>query len=989
MATQTGSIDLRGANSAKLYVDDEAGEIRTEVSETYATKTEVQRTDAGSGTVISSDDAANLPPLSLTIHGKSVQDGTPSPSSPVPIQSVEGRNLLDVSGITGSTTVNGITWTANGDGTFHAVGTSTAASTLGLGNFMLESGKRYIVSGSPTGGSSSNWEIMVQSGTATTSGGWQHDYGSGAAFNGIGAERRLQLVVRSGRTVDFTFKPQIEYAETSTAYRPYPFQPYQHITDVITGRNMLPKGNTTTMAGVSYVVRDDGSVRASGTATATSFWASAVYLPAGTYAFSGCPAGGSDTTYRIDMRDALGGSGLSGVGSDSGNGNKFTLTAPKMVYLNIRINNGYTANNLVFYPQIEYGTEKTEYTPYTDASAFIPLQDHALRSLPDGTEDVLEVDGEGNVTLTKNTTTKVFDGSETWTQNSVTANNLRMVTTVADLVSVTNTDTVKRAISSMLRSETASVAVGSDNANVIAGISNHRLFVSVPIATYPNVAAWTAKLASTPMTVIYELAEPQTISLGKVDLPSLPSPSFSMHVDAAVTPTLDAEWWTQGGEEVGSVYQRTSALEQDVDGLTLELSEKVDSSEEWVSWLHAGTDATTHEPYLAMGKDSDYPSVVYSTDAARFYDGEGDAAENVVASFGTDGVVVGKDGSANTTISDSEIVFHDADGNEAGKISMSSEGAVPASAVYTITTSSTGTVSDTITGITPLPDFTLGYLVIRDKVSSGGGGIMRAESWSDVASPVTSSTSTIDYTFKATPNGDTWGIEITATNRSGTTASQTVEYTLEWYYSGSAPQYKFGTGENAGAYSFLAGLGLETAKPAQVVLGSYNEPSQTNLFIVGNGTSDGNRSNALWIDENSVLHIVSFSQYAGGVELTQSALWSWQQALFGYSDSEDWTYLAGSASGNFCRWRIASGWMQVEIYYTSGAGLTANTAKHYGAIPGNFAPDHEVNNALYLGANKNGQADMWVTSGGAVWVNSTIASSTVYGQLQYPIQRPL
>ena len=255
-----------------------------------------------------------------------------------------------------------------------------------------------------------------------------------------------------------------------------------------------------------------------------------------------------------------------------------------------------------------------------------------------------------------------------------------------------------------------------------------------------------------------------------------------------------------------------------------------------------------------------------------------DATGTSVASYGTS-ATIGREDASHTTISDEDTVFYDADGNEAGKISMSSEGAVPTSATYTITTSSTGTVSDTITGITPLPDFTLGYLVLRGKVDSANGSLARFESWSDVASPVTMSTSTIDYTFKATPNVDSWSIEITATNRSGYTAPQTVTYTLEWYYSGSAPQYKFGTGENAGAYSFLAGMGLKTAKPAQIVLGSYNEPSQTDLLIVGNGTSDENRSNVLSIDENNTLVVNSFSQRYGGVTLTQSALWGWEQAL--------------------------------------------------------------------------------------------------------------
>ena len=60
--------------------------------------------------------------------------------------------------------------------------------------------------------------------------------------------------------------------------------------------------------------------------------------------------------------------------------------------------------------------------------------------------------------------------------------------------------------------------------------------------------------------VVYSLATPQTISLGKIDLPSLPSPFFSMYVDAAITPTLDAEWWTTLGYETGKQHTAANSL---------------------------------------------------------------------------------------------------------------------------------------------------------------------------------------------------------------------------------------------------------------------------------------------------------------------------------------------------------------------------------------------------------------------------------------------
>ena len=49
-----------------------------------------------SGEIIETDNAADYPLLSLTIHGKSVQDGTPTPDAPVEVQVVGSYNDLDM-----------------------------------------------------------------------------------------------------------------------------------------------------------------------------------------------------------------------------------------------------------------------------------------------------------------------------------------------------------------------------------------------------------------------------------------------------------------------------------------------------------------------------------------------------------------------------------------------------------------------------------------------------------------------------------------------------------------------------------------------------------------------------------------------------------------------------------------------------------------------------------------------------------------------------
>lgn len=898
MATQTGSIDLRGANSAKLYVDDEAGEIRSEVSETYATKTEVRRTDTGTGTVVSSDDAANLPPLSLAIHGKSVQDGTPSPSSPVEIQSVEGRNLQSPL-FTSTRTVKGVTYTPNEDGTFTASGTATPGHSQVLSPRQYLPAGDYVISGCPQGGAGTTYYLSALCYSAQTGGtitASAYDFGSGAKFtvpSGGGYVFSYCSVYKDTAAPDAVWKPMLERGSAATAY-----QPYQHIKVAVSGKNLLDASIApSSYAQVSYTNGSDGSIVLNGTKYGGGYYVVkrlGLSLE-GTYTLHATQISGTATSrptiYLLDSDENV----LASATPRSGNIEKVTFTTDAVMAAQIRF--GLFADNAV-YTDAAYriwltaGSELTEYEQFVGSTVFIDLDGHALRSLPDGTEDTLEVDGEGNVTLTQRigiTTTATTDG--------------------------------------------ISATVGTDAMSTTGTLADGA-------------------------TVIYKLASEQTISLGTIDLPSLPSPSFSMHVDALVTPTLDAEWWTQGGEEVGSVYQRTSALEQDVDGLTLELSEKVDSSEEWVSWLHAGTDATTHEPYLAMGRDSDYPSVVYSTDAARFYDGEGDAAANVVASFGAGGVVVGKDGSANTTITDSDITFHDADGNEAGKISMSSEGAVPASASHTITAGD-AMQTYTLEGLTPLPDFTLGKLVV-DLLYNGT--LLHKYEYTSIASAAfTVSIDTYtDATFTAAQSGSTWGATLTAQHRVvGETADFT--FSLKWVYRGTAPMYEFGTTENTGAYSFSAGTGLVAAGQSQAVFGTYNKVSQTDLFILGNGTSDDSRSNALKVDEQGTLETSGYFQNAGVVGLGTEARQNWLAVLgpflhfeevtsstqsVGSGSVVEFTAAAPTVAGFTCRGALQA--------WTTGTGTTivgmpwrtsANNTMHV-KVRGNVASSVSVSMLL-------------------------------------------
>ena len=121
-------------------------------------------------------------------------------------------------------------------------------------------------------------------------------------------------------------------------------------------KNLIPypyADTTKTSNGITFTDNGDGSITADGTATdiARFYLARSIALKKGTYTLSGCPSGGSLSTYRL--------SGFSYA--DNGGGVNFLLTQDKSDWCVITIFPGTTVKNITFKPQLELGTTATEY----------------------------------------------------------------------------------------------------------------------------------------------------------------------------------------------------------------------------------------------------------------------------------------------------------------------------------------------------------------------------------------------------------------------------------------------------------------------------------------------------------------------------------------------------------------------------------------------------------------------------------------------------
>lgn len=137
------------------------------------------------------------------------------------------------------------------------------------------------------------------------------------------------------------------------------------VVDSIRSKNiLLNQAVSKTESGITWTVNNDGTITANGTATATAILfvkEYPYYLEAGQYMLSGCPTGGSSSTYKLDILNASG----DPLSADYGSGTAINLSNSLTSRgVRIVIYSGVNANNLKFKPMIEKGTTATDFAPY-------------------------------------------------------------------------------------------------------------------------------------------------------------------------------------------------------------------------------------------------------------------------------------------------------------------------------------------------------------------------------------------------------------------------------------------------------------------------------------------------------------------------------------------------------------------------------------------------------------------------------------------------
>lgn len=192
----------------------------------------------------------------MMLYGKSSQDGVPTPENPVEIKSVVnptvkvcGKNLLNHT--LGTTTKNGITCTANGDGTYTLNGTATTITTFDIAQDVSCSSFRLV--GCPVGGAhDASYELQARTNNLI----YGYDTGDG---KNIKADKNFFIRIRINTGINcnnLLFKPMIVDASLYPDATYDDFEPYKEQTVTLPYTlNAIPvsSGGNVTIDGQQYV----------------------------------------------------------------------------------------------------------------------------------------------------------------------------------------------------------------------------------------------------------------------------------------------------------------------------------------------------------------------------------------------------------------------------------------------------------------------------------------------------------------------------------------------------------------------------------------------------------------------------------------------------------------------------------------------------------------------------------------------------------------
>lgn len=307
----------------------------------------------------------------------------------------------------------------------------------------------------------------------------------------------------------------------------------------LSGKNLIhvTASEPLTLNGVAWTITD-GVIHAQGTASITSRYVAAenVFLPRGTYSVN--PA--QNIYYEL----------ISGNSVIAQTLRSFTLESDFTGNLQLYVLKGNTAD-VDIYPSIELGSTATGYEPYTPMGGGVITPSEPLYGLPDA-EDTVEVDASGDVTVTRRTAVLELDGTENITVSATNTDGVVRYSFGSGFLSGGAVPTASSvafvgACSHYLVRSTDDTYMNQQGASI--NLSGNFMICDPNFANETDATAFKAYLAAqaaagTPVTIVYELAAPETEALTAISPITPEAGPVNIWTDAdALTATVRGSGW--------------------------------------------------------------------------------------------------------------------------------------------------------------------------------------------------------------------------------------------------------------------------------------------------------------------------------------------------------------------------------------------------------------------------------------------------------------
>ena len=437
-----------------------------------------------------------------------------------------------------SGTISGVTATSNEDGSMTLSGTSTEPVALNIENVMiLKPGTTYIFSVDQQTPSGARFRIGVNYNEGTYV---ESDASvDGATFTTPSVVYRtvFQLSVDSGVTVSGTYRVMLNEGSSAQPWCPPGLTSVSKLGVVSAGTNIAVTGDGLATLPHGENFRTIAAIYAkAGAAYTLSFFNTAdwtegddgatVYIHDEHDKYDGAPSVGNA---YVDF-------GTITVGQRSAKG--FVSPFDGVIYLKLK------DKSMVADVMVEEGDADSSYSAPASVTP-VDLSGHQLRSLPDGTRDVLAVDGSGAVSVEENAMLVSLDGSSDEVWNYDTGG-------VYAYIKISG----RKPVAQTEENTFANLPIYATSAEFLAS-NTACLYIS---PTYLNVRSpegfksvqdareW---LSDNPVTAVLMRDKPAITQLDPIAPPSIPAADASLWAASDVPCDLEATTWTASGAEQG------------------------------------------------------------------------------------------------------------------------------------------------------------------------------------------------------------------------------------------------------------------------------------------------------------------------------------------------------------------------------------------------------------------------------------------------------